>query len=55
MARSKRTSAVLELARQRLAGLTSISPSPEFGGNLKVSDYEADINALSAKLDSDNH
>lgn len=46
MARSKRTSPILESARQRLAGLKSISPPPEFGSNLKMSDYEADINAL---------
>lgn len=43
-----------ELARQRLAGLKSISPPPEFGNNLKVSDDEADINTLSAKVDSHN-
>ena len=54
MARSKRTSAILEQARQRLAGLKSITPLPDFGPNLKVPDYEADINALSNKLDSHN-
>lgn len=54
MARSKRTSSVLELARQRLAGIKSISPLPDFGSNLKISDYEVDINALSNKLDSHN-
>lgn len=54
MARSKRTSSVLELARQRLAGLKSIKPLPDFGVSLKLADYEADINTLSAKLDSHN-
>lgn len=54
MARSKRTSAILESARQRLAGLKSITPVPDFGPSLKLVDYEADINAMSAKLDSHN-
>ena len=51
MARRKRTSAVLETARQRLAGLKSITPAPDFGPNLKLDDYEQEINDLSAKLD----
>lgn len=54
MARSKRTSTILEAARQRLAGLKSITPLPDFGANLKLVDYEADITALSTKLDSHN-
>src|SRR5918992_1492899 len=54
MARTKRTSTVLETARQRLAGLKSISPAPDFGATLTVATYEADINALSAKLDAYN-
>jgi hypothetical protein len=54
MARSKRTSAILETARQRLAGLKSITPLPEFGPNLKISDYETDIKATSDKLDGHN-
>lgn len=54
MARSKRTSTILESARQRLAGMKSITPLPDFGANLKLADYEADINALSGKLDSHN-
>jgi DNA repair ATPase RecN len=54
MARTKRTSTVLETARQRLAGLKSISPAPNFGATLTVETYEADINALSAKLDTYN-
>lgn len=54
MARSKRTSAILEQARQRLSGLKSITPLPDFGASLKITDYEADINAVSNKLDSHN-
>lgn len=54
MARSKRTSSVLELARQRLAGVKSITPLPDYGGTLKVSDYEVDITTLSEKVDSHN-
>ena len=54
MARSKRTSTILEQARQRLAGLKSIAPLPDFGLNLKLTEYEADINALTTKLDSHN-
>ena len=54
MARTKRTSTVLETARQRLAGLKSISPAPDFGATLTLATYEADINSLSAKLDAYN-
>ena len=46
MARTKRTSSILETARQRLAGLKSITPLPDFGTTLKLTDYEAEINAL---------
>jgi hypothetical protein len=34
--------------------MKSITPLPDYGGDLKVPDYEADINALSAKVDSHN-
>ena len=54
MPRPKGTSANLETARQRLAGLKSITPLPDYGANLKLTDYEADINAATAKLDSHN-
>lgn len=54
MARSKRKSTVLETARQRLAGLKAITPPPNLGPNLQLSDYEQEINALSAKIDSYN-
>ena len=54
MARTKRTSTVLETVRQRLAGLKSITPAPDFGTALSLTGYETDINALSNKLDSYN-
>jgi hypothetical protein len=54
MARAKRNSSVLETARQRLAGLKSITPPPDFGANLKLEGYEQQINALGAKLASYN-
>jgi hypothetical protein len=54
MARPKRKSAVLETARQRLAGLKAITPAPNLGPNLQLSDYEQEINAFSAKLDGYN-
>lgn len=52
MARTKRSSSVLETARQRLAGLKSIDPAPNFGTTLTVAGYEADVTALSEKLDN---
>jgi len=54
MARQKRTSLVLELARQRLAGLKSITPPAVLGGNLSVEGYEAEIEAYSTRRDSYN-
>jgi DNA repair ATPase RecN len=54
MARTKRTSTVLETARQRLAGLKSITPAPNFGATLTLVSYEADIQAVNDKLDSYN-
>ena len=52
MARIKRTSLVLETARQRLAGLKSIDPAPDFGEGMNLAAYEAEINAFAATLDS---
>jgi len=54
MARSKRTSSVLELARQRMSGVRSITPLPDYGPSLKIVDYEADITALNDKINSHN-
>ena len=54
MARLKRSSNVLETARQRLSGLKSITPKPDFGPALDIDQYEQDINALSTSLDKYN-
>lgn len=54
MARQKRKSIVLEAAQQRLAGIKSITPPPNFGPTLLVTDYEQEINNLSAKIDAYN-
>lgn len=54
MARLKKTSAVLETAGQRLAGLKSFREPPNFGPNLTIEGYETKQNAVSAKLDAYN-
>jgi len=54
MARPKRNSTTLEAARQRLAGLKSITPTPDFGSALSLDGYEQEINVYSAKLDKYN-
>jgi exonuclease VII small subunit len=54
MARLRRSSAVLETARQRLSGLKSITPKPNFGPALDIDQYEQDINALNDSLDKYN-
>jgi hypothetical protein len=54
MARTRRGSAVLETARQRLSGLKSITPKPDFGSALDIDEYEQDINHLGANLDKYN-
>src|SRR3954469_19678446 len=54
MARLKRSSVVLETARQRLSGLRSITPTPNFGPALDVDKYEEDINAFGTQLDKYN-
>lgn len=54
MARLKRGSTVLETARQRLSGLKTITPTPNFGPSLDLNQYEQDINAFSANLDKYN-
>jgi hypothetical protein len=54
MARLRRSSSVLETARQRLAGLKSIQPAPNFGSNLSVADYGQKIADLSDELDGYN-
>jgi hypothetical protein len=54
MARPKRSSTILEAARQRLSGLKSITPKPDFGPALSLEGYEQEINAYGAKLDKYN-
>lgn len=54
MPRLKRNSSVLETARQRLAGLKSITPRPDFGPALALDQYEQDITSHSTKLDQYN-
>ncbi|HEX7316314.1 MAG TPA: hypothetical protein VF297_20580 [Pyrinomonadaceae bacterium] len=54
MARLKRGSTVLETARERLAGLKTITPKPNFGPALDLDQYEQEIDAYSAKLDEYN-
>src|SRR2546421_357268 len=54
MARLKRSSNVLETARQRLSGLKSITPKPNFGPALDVDHDDQDINALGPSLDKYN-
>jgi hypothetical protein len=53
MARKKRTSKVLEIARQRLAGLKKITPKPELG-NITVETYEAEVNGFITEQDAYN-
>lgn len=54
MARLKRSSVVLETARQKLAGLKQISPSPTFACDLTVEGFEAEINGFSDDQDKYN-
>ena len=54
MARQKRTSKVLEMARQRLAGLKAITPAVVLGGTLSVESFETEINGFIARQDSYN-
>ena len=54
MARRKRTSAVLEAAHHRMAGLSSITPVPDFGTGVSFAAYAAKISDFATKLDSYN-
>ena len=51
MARKKRTSQVLAIARQRLAGLKKITPAPDLGSKLNVEIYEAEVNGFTTEHD----
>src|SRR4051812_14617734 len=50
MPRLKRSSAVLETARERLAGFNTITPKPNFGPALGIDKYEQEVEALDVKL-----
>jgi hypothetical protein len=54
MARKRRTSAVFETSRQRFAGLKSVTPAPDFGGNLNEAGFQAVITDFTTELDSYN-
>ena len=54
MARAKRSSTVLETARQRLAGLKSITPAPDFGPGISLQTYEQKSTGFAARLDAYN-
>lgn len=54
MARQRRTSTVLETARQRLAGLRSIIPTPNFGPDLSPAAYENLITSVGDDLNTYN-
>lgn len=54
MARLKRGSTILETARQRLSGLKSINPKPNFGTALDIDKYEQEIDAFGTQLDEYN-
>jgi hypothetical protein len=54
MARLKRSSTVLEVARQRLSGLKSITPKPDFGPALSIEQYEQETEEFNTNLDKYN-
>jgi hypothetical protein len=54
MARRKRTSPTLDLARKRLAGLKSIKDKDQLGPRLSVDAYEQRIIAFQAKVSEYN-
>src|SRR2546423_7892286 len=54
MARLRRTSPILEAARQRLAGLKSVTPTPDFGTALSLAAYETLTTGFAAKLENYN-
>ena len=54
MARRQRSSSTLEAATHRLAGLTTITPVPDFGSGLTLAAYSGLIDDLSVKLNNYN-
>ena len=54
MARARRSSSVLDSARQRLAGLKAINPAPNLGPPLSLATYELEVTTFSTSLDTYN-
>ncbi|MFM7859339.1 MAG: hypothetical protein ACKO96_47305 [Flammeovirgaceae bacterium] len=54
MARLKKTSANLAVAKARVAGLKSISPALDFGNGLTVDAYQASITTIEQLLETYN-
>ena len=54
MARARRKSTILEVARQRLNGLKSIKPTPNLGPNFTPEIYDAKATAFTNRLDGYN-
>ena len=54
MARARRTSSLLETARQRLNGLNAITPAPNLGANLTPTSFAAGVTAFTAQLNTHN-
>jgi len=54
MARPKRKSETLEVARRRLAGIQQIKPKPDFGPGVTVEAYQAEINGFIDDQDAYN-
>jgi hypothetical protein len=54
MARARRSSQVLEIARQRLAALQEFTPKPDFGPGLTLEAFGAAVGALNAEQDAYN-
>lgn len=54
MARARRSSSVLDTARQRLAGLKAINPAPNLGPALSLTGYETETTTFSTSLDTYN-
>ena len=46
----RRSSTILETARQRLNGLNSISPTPNLGPNLTRASFDAAVTAFTTRL-----
>jgi hypothetical protein len=54
MARARRKSVILDVARQRLAGLKSITPAPDLGPTITVPGFQTLVSAFTSRLDGYN-